>query len=184
MPAEMEINTGELVINLEKSLAGVLIDSLTALSESGGSQRDCNTAIVNRFLPSLFAFGALNELGVAAPESKGKLDRLVAESLRSLSARQTSNGGWSWCHHYRSHSVTSAYVLIGLAEAQRQGYTLDTSTIKRAQRHLVSQLIEPSFSATRWQLNRQAFLLYALADSGAASTLTRHLHGFSNIAGA
>ncbi len=175
VPDEMEINRGELVINLEKSLAGVLIDSLTAMNESDGSQSDCNTTIVNRFLPGLVAFRALTELGLAAPELKDKLDRLVGESLTSLSARQTSNGGWSWCHHYRSHSVTSAYVLIGLAEAQRQGYTLDTSTIKWAQRYLVSQLIEPGFSATRWQLNRQAFLLYALADSGAADVEKAHM---------
>ena len=167
VPAEMEINTGELVINLEKSLAGVLIDSLTALSESDGRQSVCTTTIVNRFLPGLVAFRALKELGVAAPESIGKLDRLVAESLRTLSVRQHYTGGWSWCHHYRSHIGTTAYVLIGLAEAQRQGYALDTSTIKWAQRYLVSQLIEPDFSASRWQQNRQAFLLYALADSGA-----------------
>jgi len=71
-------------------------------------------------------------------------------------------------------------VLIGLSEAQKQGYTVDQSVISRAQLYLSRQMITPSLSVSQWQLNRQAFLLYALAYSG-ESDIARSVTLFDSI---
>ena len=78
-----------------------------------------------------------------------------------------AGGGWSWCAHPQAHLLTTAYALLGLAEAADAGYPVDAAVIGRAQAFLRGGLITPSLQLRAWQLNRQAFVLYALARSGA-----------------
>ncbi|MGB1288499.1 MAG: alpha-2-macroglobulin, partial [Aggregatilineales bacterium] len=48
----------------------------------------------------------------------------------------------------------------------KQGFTISQSVINRAQDYLREQFITPSLSISTYRLNRQAFLLYAMARSG------------------
>lgn len=166
MPRDFEVRSGELDIKLDKSLAGVTNDSLSYLKRDTIKYRECTTTIIDRFLPNVITFRALNELGLAQPELQANLDEVIPEGLQELYARQRSDGGWGWCSNRRSHETTTAYALIGLSEAQKQGYAVDQAVISRAQQYLEFQMITPSLQIDRWQLNRQAFLLYALAYSG------------------
>jgi hypothetical protein len=84
-----------------------------------------------------------------------------------LYARQGADGGWSWSAYQRSHAPTTAYALIGLSEAKGLGYPVNQTVFWRAQRYLERQLTALALEAETWRLNRQAFLLYALAASGA-----------------
>ena len=167
LPRDSEVRSGSLDIRIEKSLAGVTNESLTHLEADTRRYRECTTTIVSRFLPNIVSFRALNELGLAKPDLELKLDALVSEGLQQLYARQRTDGGWSWCSYPTSHAPTTAFALIGLAEAKRQGYPVDDAVVGRAQRFLTQRLITPSLKVERWNLNRQAFLLYALAFSGA-----------------
>lgn len=167
LPRDSEVHTGSLDIRIEKSLAGVTNEALTTLESTSHRHRECATAIISRFLPNIVSYRAIAQLGLAKPELKANLDELVTQSLQDLNARQRSDGGWSWCSYHKSHAPTTAYALIALAEAKRLGYLVNLTVFWRAQRYLERQLVAPTLQATAWRLNRQAFLLYALASSGA-----------------
>lgn len=168
LPRDYEVRDGELRIRLDKSLAGVTTESLTFLEAETRRFRECTSAVVNRFWPNIVSYRAMSELGLSRPALESKLDALVSVGLQELYARQLPAGGWGWCANQRADDMTTAYALIGLAEAAAQGYPVDDAVIKQAQRFLTDRLIRPSLQSEPWQLNRQAFLLYALAHSGAA----------------
>ncbi|MDE2637827.1 MAG: hypothetical protein OXI30_15800, partial [Chloroflexota bacterium] len=179
LPRDSEVRSGSLDIRIDKSLAGVTNEALTYLESASRRYRECATTIVSRFLPNIVSYRAIAELGLAKPELKSKLDKLVTQSLQELNARQRSDGGWSWCSYHNSHAPTTAYALIGMAEAKRLGYPVAPLVIQRAQRIVRSRLITPTLQAETWRLNGQAFLLYALASSGApdaarSATLFNH----------
>lgn len=167
LPRDSEVRSGSLDILIDRSLAGVTNESLSYLARASRRHRECASAIVSRFLPNIVSYRALAELGLAKPDLKSKLDQLVSGGLRDLYAQQSAEGGWSWCSRQRAHASTTAYALIGLAEAKRLGYPVAPLVIQRAQRIVRSSLIAPTLQAETWSLNRQAFLLYALAASGA-----------------
>ncbi len=168
LPRDHDLKSGALGIRIDKSLAGLISESLIYMEAETLRYRECTTTIVSRFLPNIASFRALTELGMSESELKTKLDALVSEGLQELYARQLANGGWSWCSYPEGDELTTAYALIGLAEAKRQGYLVDESLMRRAQRFLKQRLITPSLKLEQWKLNRQAFILYALAESGAA----------------
>ncbi len=166
LPRAYDVAAGQLDIRLEASLAGVMQESLAYLETETARFRECTTTIVNRFLPNIVAYRALAELDLARPELEVKLDELVSAGLQQLYARQLAGGGWSWCSYPRAEVLTSAYALLGLAEAQRAGYPVDAAVLRRAQRYIAQRLITPSPETTPRHLNRQAFLLYVLAQAG------------------
>lgn len=167
LPRGFDAAVGRIDIRLDKSLAGLTNQSLTFLDAETRRFSECNSAVVNRFLPNIVSYRALKELALSRPTLENKLDELASDGLQTLYGRQLANGGWSWCAYPEADAMTSAYALIGLAVAETQGYPVDANVIRRAQRYLREQLIRPSLEIEQWQLNRQAFLLYALAESGA-----------------
>ena len=167
LPGDLDLRRGSLDIRLQKSLAGILTESLTHLEAESTRHWDCTASLVSRFLPNIVSYRALEQLGLADAALKATLDALIAETLLELAERQLGDGGWSWCSGDRSDIMTTAYALYGLAIARQQGYFVEAAAINRAQRHLQRALINPSLADETWQLNRQAFLLYALAMSGA-----------------
>ena len=167
LPRDTKVRSGSLDIRIDKSLAGITNEALTTLESTSRRHRECATAIISRFLPNIVSYRAIAELGLVQPELKSNLDKLVRQSLQDLNPRQRSDGGWSWCSYHKSHAPTTAYVLIGMAEAKRLGYPVNQTVFWRAQRYLERQLLAPTLQAAAWRLNRQAFLLYALASSGA-----------------
>ena len=168
LPADQASVDGQLDIRLDKTLAGLTAQSLTVLEADTRQHRDCVSTIVSRFLPNIVAYRALEQIGDSDPEMRARLDALVTEGLQELYARQLADGGWSWCSYPEAHALTSAYALLGLAEAADAGYSVDAAVMRRARAYLRQGLITPSLQLEPWRLNRQAFLLYALARSGAA----------------
>ena len=74
LPRDIADLSGSLDIRIEKSLAGVTNESLTYLERATRRHRECATTIVSRFLPNIVTYRALNELGLAKPDLKAKLD--------------------------------------------------------------------------------------------------------------
>lgn len=166
MPRNFDVRSGELEVKIDKSLAGVTNDSLTYLRRNTLKYWECTPTIIHRFLPNIVTYRALNELGLAEAELKENLDDVISEGLQELYARQRSDGSWGWCSIRYSDPMTTAFALIGLAEAQKQGYPVSDNVLSRAREYLSFQMITPSLNVDQWRLNRQAFLLYALAYSG------------------
>ena len=166
MPRGLDSLNGSLDVRLDKSLAGLTAQSLSTLEADTERYPECASAIISRFLPNVVSYRAMRQLGLTDTAQRSKLDALVSAGMRQLYARQLPGGGWSWCGAPRADVMASAYVLIGLAQAAHD-YPVESAVIERAQRYLRRQLIRPSLEFAPWQLNRQAFLLFALAQAGA-----------------
>ncbi|MBL8164613.1 MAG: Ig-like domain-containing protein [Anaerolineae bacterium] len=164
LPRRFEVTQGELTIKLDSSLAATTLDGLRYLEDF---PHQCIEQTVSRFLPNIMTFRALDSLGVANDGLRRSLESGVNFALQRLYAQQKSDGGWGWFVQDASNALTTAYALIGLAEARNSGFVVSEDVIRNAQRFLQTAFIVPDQSQPTWRLNRQAFMLYALARSGA-----------------
>lgn len=154
---------GELRVKLDYSLASAMLDTLEALESQ---DYDFIEWTVSRFLPNIASYQALEAGGFANPTLRAALEREVNLALQKLAAEQKGDGGWGWSLRDDSNEYVTAYALMGLAAAREAGFTVSNTLIGRAQTFLQTKLIATSTSTPVWQLNRQAFMLYALAYSG------------------
>ncbi len=158
------VTQGDLAVKIDPSLAATTIDGLNYLKNY---PYQCIEQTVSRFLPNIMTYRALDSLGVANAQLKSDLENGVNFALQRLYAQQKPDGGWGWFVQDESNPLTSAYALIGLAEAKNSGFPVSDSVISNAQNYLRTTFIVPDLSKPSWRLNRQAFTLYALARSGA-----------------
>jgi uncharacterized protein YfaS (alpha-2-macroglobulin family) len=163
LPRTMEVTDGELDISLEPSLAATTLEGLDYLENF---PHQCIEQTVSRFLPNIITYRALDSLGVDDPALRANLDDAVDFALQRLYAAQKVDGGWGWFVQDESNPLTTAYALIGLVEARNQGYPVSDEVIARAQDYLRTTFVVPGLNIEAWRLNRQAFVLYALAHSG------------------
>ena len=164
LPRRFDVTQGELSISIDPSLAATTIDGLDYLRNY---EYQCVEQTVSKFLPNIMTYRALDSLGVANAQLKSDLDAAVSFALQRLYATQKADGGWGWFVQDESNPLTTAYALIGLSEARNSGFAVSGDVILNAQTFLQSSLITPGLNQETWRLNRQAFILYALARSGA-----------------
>jgi hypothetical protein len=164
LPKRFDVTQGELSISVDLSLAATTIDGLNYLRTY---PYDCIEQTVSKFLPNIMTYRALDQLGVANDTLKSQLDSAANFALQRLYAQQKVDGGWGWFVQDESNPTTTAYALIGLAEAKSAGFAVSDNVIANAQNYLRTTFIVPGPNQPTWRLNRQAFVLYALARSGA-----------------
>ncbi len=149
-----------LTVRVSPSLAAGMTGGLTYLEHF---EYECNEQLVSRFLPNVVTYRALRDLGQTDPELEARLQALVDEALTKLYARQNPNGGWGWWED-ESKPQTTAYAALGMAQAQRSGFPVDTSRLNQALSYLEGML------NTRMPLDKplvtDAFALYVLAEAG------------------
>jgi len=166
LPDVYEPSQGSLTVRLDPSLVAGMRDALGYLEHF---PYECAEQTVSRFLPNVAAWQAYKRLGVRNAELEAKLPDLVAVGLQKLYASQNVDGGWGWWYTEQSHPYITAYVLLGLNEARRAGFGVDSSVMERAVRFLQSSLdVAGVKDATA--ANEQAFVLYVLSEFGAGDT--------------
>ncbi len=163
LPQNMDVTQGQLDVELDPSLAATTIDGLTYLQNY---PYQCVEQTVSRFLPNIMTYRALASLKLDDADLKAQLDSNVSFALQRLYAEQKVDGGWGWFVQDASNPLTTAYALIGLSEAQAQGFNVSSEAIRNARNFLRGGFITPGLNVETWQLNRQAFVLYALARAG------------------
>ncbi len=163
IPLPQDATQGDLTVKIDPSLAATTLDGLTYLKNF---PYQCLEQTVSRFLPNIMTYRALDSLGVANEALKSDLEGGVNFALQRLYAQQKPDGGWGWFVQDASNPLTTAYALIGLAEAKNAGFPVGGDVIASAQNYLQTTFITLDLSREQWQLNRQAFTLYALARSG------------------
>ncbi len=163
LPRRFDVTQGELTVRVDPSLAATTLDGLDYLEHF---PHQCIEQTVSRFLPNVMTYRALETLGVASPDLRQNLEREVSWGLQRLYAQQKSDGGWGWFVNDTSNPLTTAYALIGLAEAHNSGFEVSNDVMLRAVSYLNGQMVVANESTSTWRLNRQAFLLYALARAG------------------
>ncbi len=167
LPQDYELGGGTLTVNVETSLASTTLDGLDYLRNF---PHQCTEQTVSRFLPNIITYSALDALDLADPALEAALDREVNAGLQLLYMRQNVDGGWGWFTRDESNTLITAYVVMGLHEAQEAGYPVERGVLVRGQQYLLDNPVvrNPSrLGGSDWQYNREAFVLYALAKSGA-----------------
>ncbi|MBN1964413.1 MAG: alpha-2-macroglobulin, partial [Anaerolineae bacterium] len=176
LPHRFDVTQGELTVRVDPSLAATTLDGLRYLENY---PYQCIEQTVSRFLPNVMTYRALFSLNVATADLRSNLEVQVSFALQRLYAQQHSDGGWGWFVSDQSNPMTTAYALIGLAEARNSSFSVSDEVILRAVAYLNGQMTVVNESTPDWRLNRQAFLLYALArvDRGnIARSMTLHQH--------
>lgn len=163
LPRDANAESSSLAVTFSPSLASTTIDGLDYLRNY---PHQCVEQTVSRFLPNIMTYRALDKLGLADAELEQALRDAVNFALQRLYAEQKVNGGWGWFVQDNSNPLTTAYALIGMAEAERQGFTVDAASMRSARNYLRTTFIVPGLDQPTWRLNRQAFVLYALARAG------------------
>jgi len=163
LPQRFTVTAGQVDVKVEKSLAATTLAALDVLRnyDYQGIEQT-----VSRFLPNILTYKALNDLGMADARLKDVLDQTVNESIQRLYAQQKADGGWGWYVQDASDPLVSAYALMGLYVAAKEGYPVSETTLNSARDYVRSQLITPRPTRAFWELDQQAFLLYVLAYTG------------------
>jgi uncharacterized protein YfaS (alpha-2-macroglobulin family) len=164
LPTTMQASTGELTIQVSPSLAAGMTDSLTYLEHF---PYECVEQTISRFLPNVITTRALKAVGIQDKALETSLSDQVATALQRLYTWQNPDGGWGWWSGDKSDPLTSAYVLLGMLEAQKAGYTVDEAASGRGLNFLRTQVVFIQGLTDPQVVNRQAFILYVLARSGA-----------------
>ena len=162
LPLDADRTRGELDVTLEPSLAAGMLGGLTYLEHY---PYECTEQTMSRFLPNVVSYAALKKLGVAQPALETVLPQQVGVGLQRLYAKQHVDGGWGWWTNDESQVAVSSYVVFGLAKAKQAGFTVDPSVLERGIGFLQGKLAATE-DLKPWQLNEQAFLIYALAEAG------------------
>ncbi len=172
LPRTFDPTGGSFELELSSSLAGVALQGLEALRQDYPYESTERT--VSRFLPNLEMFLAIQQFGLDDSALQAQLDEDLNASLAKLRTEQNSDGGWGW---YSSSSYTdssnptvSAYVLLGLLRARDAGFSVPVYTLDGVVNYL-SAYLNDFFASSMdtgkpWQLDRAAFVHYALSRAG------------------
>ena len=163
LPPEPEVVGGAMTIRLAPSLAAATLESLAWLEHF---EFECTEQTVSRFLPNVAAYQALRRLGLSRPGLEENLRRQIAIGLQKLYTGQRADGGWGWFTSMESDPLTTTYVVFALAQARAAGFPVAGDVVERGVAFLRRALKAPSDLA-EWEANRQAFMLFAMAEAGA-----------------
>ncbi|MEK9164665.1 MAG: alpha-2-macroglobulin family protein, partial [Chloroflexota bacterium] len=163
LPRRFDASQGQLSVELSPSLAAGMTAGLDYLEHY---PYECTEQTISRFLPNVLTYTALKKLGVNDPALETRLTSLVNAGAQKLYAKQHADGGWGWWTTDQSDAFITAYVLFGLNKAKEAGFAVTESALNSGAEFLKTQMAAPNQIDSTWQLNRQAFMLYALADSG------------------
>jgi uncharacterized protein YfaS (alpha-2-macroglobulin family) len=162
LPEVLDPTEGELTVTIDPSLAAGMRDGLSYLEHY---PYECIEQTVSRFLPNVMAYRAMTALGIQDKELETRLPQMVSIGLQRIYARQRYNGGWGWWLSDEPDEYLTAYVLYGLSEAQKAGFLVDKKVMEKAAGFLREKAAgRLQLTASTWEANRQAFLLFALAN--------------------
>jgi len=166
LPRSFNPTSGDLSLELDPSLASMLISTLDIL-ETPPADGDAEW-ILSYFLPNLEVYRALQASGLENPALQVRLESSLEDNVRLLVRRQNEDGGWGWHAGQKSDLFISAYVLFGLGRFREAGLEVSDDVIQRGREYLISN--RPYFGSglERWELDRVVFVEYALYINGGA----------------
>ncbi len=163
LPQNVDTTQGELTVQLDPSLAAAMTEGLDFLEHY---PYECTEQTVSRFLPNVLTYQALKELDLVEPELEAALRQQVSVGLQRLYQGQHADGGWGWWISDESNPTVSAWVVFGLVKADQAGFAVDQIVTDDGIAYLEGQLRSVQTMSTS-AANRQAFILYVLAEAGA-----------------
>lgn len=165
LPAEMDVTRGSLEISIEPSLAAGMRSGLNYLEQY---PYECIEQTVSRFLPNVLITRAMRAAGQEDADLDAELKVQVNTALQRLYNTQNSDGGWGWWGGWESQRLTTAYVVLGLHEAQQADYEVNDEVLKRGLSYLRAQpgVMVGETSYAKHGRSTLSFILYVLARAG------------------
>ena len=163
LPQSMDYLDAALNLEVSPSLAASMVDGLNYLNDYPYL---CMEQTVSRFLPNLISLEALKLAGRSTDSLQKSLDDQVTPALQRILSNQNGDGGWGLWPASDSQPTTTAYVILGLVEAKKAGYSVPDMVLNYGLGYLDGNLNITARSTSSWQKNRTAFMLYALAKGG------------------
>ena len=165
LPEDMEITQGNLQVSIDPSLAAGMRSGLTYLEQY---LYECAEQTVSRFLPNVLTTRAMRAAGLDDAELDANLKARVNTALQRLYNTQNSDGGWGWWSNGESQQLTSAYVVMGLYEAQQADYEVNADVLERGVSYLKAQsrVMTKDTTYLKYGRNTFSFVLYVLARTG------------------
>ena len=159
LPAERRRETTEITVVANASLGGVLVATLPYLLDY---PYGCVEQTVSRFLPAVLVRSALGKAGISLGDvgvlpdgadlahplarpsrwrnrgvfSEPGLEQIIDAGLCRLSSMQNYDGGWGWWGGGASDTYMTAYVLMGLVEAQEADVAVTDYVVERGMSYL------------------------------------------------
>jgi uncharacterized protein YfaS (alpha-2-macroglobulin family) len=171
LPPKYDDRQGELSIRLDPSLAAGMVDGLDYLEHY---PYECTEQTVSRFLPNVLTYRALKDLGISDPELEARLPGLVQEGLDKLYSQQHADGGWGWWWDSESNPYLTAYVVFALVKARQADFAVRSDVLDRGVTFLKGALVAARDLGSYREANRQAWMLYILAEAGETRTASEY----------
>jgi hypothetical protein len=128
-------------------------------------------------LPNVLTYRALRDLGLTDPELEAKLPELVEEGLSRLYLQQHGDGGWGWWADDESNPYLTSYVIFALVKAQEAGFEVRPEVLQRALDFINGQLVPTRKLGDTRGANRQAWILYVMAEAGELGRVSEWVDG-------
>ena len=172
LPHIFDPKSGGLNLELAPSLGALMLSGLDSVEVP--TANSSTETLLSYFLSNLEVYKALQASGLSAPSLQSRYGSLIGILQRLILARN-QDGGWSWWaaskipweNNQESDPYLTAYVLMGLVEAQQEGFSVDPSVIDGARSFLNQK--RPYIGGAvleDWQLDLLAFEAYVLQESG------------------
>ncbi len=158
-----DITQGQLTVRVDQSLAASVTDGLTWLEHY---EYECTEQTVSRFLPNALTLQVFRQFNLSDATTEGHLEEQVNIGLQKLYAQQHIDGGWGWFVNSESNPMVTAYVVQGLIAARDAGATVESRVIDDGITYLTGELESLDNLSAQYALNRQAYVLYVLAQAG------------------
>lgn len=156
IPNDIDLRSAKVNFSVSPSLSGTI---LKAIDELAGYPYGCVEQTMSRFLPTLIAANAFNE--IKAPLSSNiikELPKMIEAGLKRLYGFQHQDGGWGWWENDESNEHMTAYVIYGMALSRKAGYNVNPEVFTLGEQKLVSSINEGKADETSL-----AYLVYSLS---------------------
>jgi hypothetical protein len=114
---------------------------------------------MSSFLPNVIVTEALKELKLPSAVNEADLKKKAVAGIARLYTFQHDDGGWGWWQSDDSDPFMTAYVALGLQQAQAAGYSVQHWRIQQARKWTEKRLAEGGKLAP----DTRAYMLYALS---------------------
>ena len=166
LPGNAHAQARTLRIEASPSVAGAMFGALDYLTSY---PYGCTEQTMSSFLPNVIVAQTVKDVKSASVSTGNDLSKKVQRGLDRLYGFQHEDGGWGWWKDDQTDPFMTAYVMDGLALAERAGYGVEPYRIQQGKKKL-QQLLDTGKmeDGKPFDIESRAYLLYAQQVNGGA----------------